>query len=122
MNRKTLLFIAMLASIALRAHANLVVNPGFETGNFTGWTTIGSTAFMSVSTSNPHSGQFAADLGPQNTDSGLEQLITTIPGHSYVVSFWLKLDTAGTPNDFSASFAGVNIMSLVNSPGVGYTQ
>ena len=122
MNRKTLLFIAVLASMALRAHANLVVNPGFETGNFTGWTTIGSTADMSVSTSNPRSGQFAADLGPQNTDSGLEQLITTIPGHSYVVSFWLKLDTASTPNDFSASFAGVNIMSLVNSPGFGYTQ
>jgi len=49
MNRKTPLLIAVLASAALSAHAqNLVVNPGFETGDFTGWSLSGDTGFCGV--------------------------------------------------------------------------
>jgi hypothetical protein len=41
LNRKTPLLIAVLASAALSTHAqNLVTNPGFETGDFTGWTPV----------------------------------------------------------------------------------
>jgi hypothetical protein len=92
MNRKTPLLIAVLASAALSAHAqNLVVNPGFETGDFTGWTLSGDTGGCSVSTLHPHSGNFSARLGPLGfqTDGFLDQTITTVVGQSYHVDFWL---------------------------------
>ena len=39
MNKKILLIIAVFVGTAIAAHAqNLVSNPGFETGDFTGWT------------------------------------------------------------------------------------
>ena len=41
------------------ASANLITNPGFETGDFTGWTPSGS---LAVNNFNPHSGTFAAQF------------------------------------------------------------
>jgi hypothetical protein len=72
MNKKILLIIAVLASAALSAHAdlvldptNLVGNPGFETGTFSSWTQFGNTGFTGVGTSSPdgtlpHSGTYLA--------------------------------------------------------------
>jgi hypothetical protein len=121
MNRKTLLFIvAVLASAALSARAqNLVMNPGFETGDFTNWTLSGDTSFCSVSTIMPHSGNFAARLGPSGSDGFLDQTITTVVGQAYAVDFWLAVDSF-TPNDFSASFAGNTFYSVVNDAGHPY--
>src|SRR5204862_6160179 len=82
----------------------LVANPGFETGTFSGWTQSGDTGFTTVATIMPHTGAFAAHLGPL-TEGFLTQTLTTVPGQNYHVSFWLALDD-GTPNDFSATFAG----------------
>jgi hypothetical protein len=99
----------------------LVVNPGFETGNFSGWTQSGDTSFTTVSNIMNHSGSFAAQLGPL-TEAFLSQTITTVVGQTYNVTFWLADDAAGPPNDFSASFAGVSILSIVNDPsGFPYT-
>src|SRR4029077_11878699 len=94
MNRKTPLLIAVLASAAVSAHAqNLVANPGFETGNFTGWTLSGDTGFCGVTNQNPHSGRFCAVLATQHRpppDYGfLDQTITTVVGQLYHVDFWL---------------------------------
>ena len=54
----TITVVAVLALVALPAFAadvcqtpaNLVVNCGFETGDFTGWTQSGNTGFTGVST------------------------------------------------------------------------
>jgi hypothetical protein len=62
----------------------------------------------------------AAHLGPLS-EGFLSQTLTTIPGHSYNVSFWLAVDS-GTPNNFSCSFAGGSVVSLVNAAAFGYTQ
>jgi Protein of unknown function (DUF642)/PEP-CTERM motif len=123
MNKKILLVIAVLASAALCAHAqNLVANPGFETGDFTGWTTGGNFQFCSVGTDMPHTGNFAADLGPAGSDGTLSQTFATSAGQMYSVSFWLAVDAGGTPNDFSASFAGNTFYTITNDPGHGYNQ
>ena len=84
MNKKILLIIAVLASAALSARANLVTNPGFETGDFTGWTQWGDTSFTGVSSSVPiHSGNFAAYFGPTSTDGGIDQNIAgTVAGRA----------------------------------------
>src|SRR5262249_25131594 len=44
--------------------AGNLVNGGFETGDFTGWDLSGNTGFTGVSAINPHSGTYAAFLGP----------------------------------------------------------
>jgi len=57
--RLSLVFTAAAAfSLAHPASANLIANPGFETGDFTGWTATGS--FAEVSPFNPHSGSYGA--------------------------------------------------------------
>src|SRR5258708_34860523 len=53
-------------SVAYPAKANLITNPGFETGNFTGWTQSGDTSFTGVAgvfIIAPHSCSFQSVLG-----------------------------------------------------------
>ena len=52
---------ALVVSLAsgTATSANLVSNPGFETGDFTAWTQSGNTDFTFVD-GLPHSGEFAA--------------------------------------------------------------
>jgi hypothetical protein len=115
--------IALVASAALSAHAqNLVTNPGFETGDFTGWTQSG----CQVTNTFRHSGMFDAQFGSPPCSfacSGtLNQTITTVAGQLYHVDFWLANNNSNAQhNGFSASFAGVTILSLADSPSFPYT-
>ena len=64
-----------------------IVNGGFETGDFTGWTRTGTTA---ITTSTVHSGTHAVLLGstnPTNGDSKVSQTFTA-PAGSTTVSFY----------------------------------
>ncbi|HVR07229.1 MAG TPA: Ig-like domain-containing protein [Thermoanaerobaculia bacterium] len=67
---------------------NPIVNGGFETGNFTGWTASG--AATSVIAGAAHSGSFGAQLGATtatNGDSSAAQTFT-MPASSPSLSFW----------------------------------
>ncbi len=69
---------------------NPFMNPGFETGTFSGWTTSG--AATSISTS-AHTGSYAAQAGssaPTNGDSSLAQTVT-VPSGASTLSFWYKV-------------------------------
>jgi flagellin len=103
---------------------NLVVNPGFETGNFAGWTQSGNTDFTGVagSAALPPS-SFGAFFGPQGSLGFLSQNLVTDPGASYDLTFWL-LNQGGTPNQFQASWNGSVITgSLMNNAAAfDYTQ
>ena len=95
---------------------NLVVNGGFETGDFTGWTTGGNNGDdSSVQSDHPHSGTYALDIGAVGSDFDLDQHIATTPGATYQIDFWLDIALGQTPNDFSASFGGT---SLLNTPNL----
>jgi uncharacterized membrane protein len=69
--------------------ANSIVNGGFETGTFTGWTTSGTTSISIAS----HTGTYAAQAGgasPTSGDSSISQTFTaTSAGGS--LSFWFKV-------------------------------
>jgi hypothetical protein len=95
--------------------ANLIVNPGFETGNFSGWIfTPGPSSGSGVDNSNPHTGTDAAVLDAPGTvgappDEELSQTVVTTPGTFYDVSFWLANSAGSGTNGFIASFGGTTI-------------
>jgi hypothetical protein len=107
----------------------LIVNGGFETGDFTGWTRpafsstglANNTGFTSVTSSSfyVNSGTFGASLGPVGSDGFLAQTLQTISGQPYIVSFALRSD-GGIVNDFSASWAGQTFFSQRNMPAAGW--
>ncbi|MEO5960247.1 MAG: carbohydrate binding domain-containing protein, partial [Opitutaceae bacterium] len=67
-----------------------LVNPGFETGDFTGWTLSGNSGFISI-TNDAHSGDFAASFGAVGSQTLLAQtVVATVPGATYTVDFWLR--------------------------------
>ncbi|ROR37242.1 putative Ig domain-containing protein [Kitasatospora cineracea] len=82
--------------------AQLITNPGFETGSTSGWTETnsgGSSTINSSSSEPAHSGSYDAWLdgyGAANTDT-LAQTVTLPAGcSSYNLSFWLHIDSASS--------------------------
>ena len=100
---------------------NLVVNGGFETGNFTGWTIGPYQPEQTIISPNSHSGQFAAALGPAGGDGSLSQDLTTTPGQHYTLDFWLANMSTST-DDFAVKWGGTTVMELVNQPAQDYTE
>ncbi len=98
--RSSIASLALLASLAGPAGAaNLVLNPGFETGDFTDWTVTGDG--ISIDSVFPNTGLYDAAFSALTTDPNpgvLSQALSTSPGQSYTISFAL-LDEAGFPGD-----------------------
>jgi hypothetical protein len=108
------------------AASNIVVNPGFETGDFTSWNLDGDRYFNYVSMILPHGEEHAARLGQFYSRGYLSQELPTTPG-AYVLSFWLS-NEGGTPNYFAVYWGGDHLgggllkLSLTDVPGFTYTQ
>jgi hypothetical protein len=100
-----------------------LVNGGFETGDFSGWTLSGNTDYCGVSFFVPHSGTYAAEMGPVMTEGFIAQTVATVPGVFYALDYWLQND-GGTPNSFRAMINGVNVPGSVitNGPASSYTE
>ncbi len=103
--------------------ACIVVNGGFETGSLPPWTDTGDTSFTGVgSPAIPHSGAFALFSGPSTSDGFIDQVIPTVAGQAYDVTFWLQnVDTTGN-NRFGASFGSVTLVPEAVQSAFGYTQ
>ena|SRR5215472_10192784 len=103
---------------------NLVANCGFETGNFSSWTTTPAAAGSLFGVDgNPNSGTFAAFFGatvPPFVDT-ISQSIATIAGDAYTVSFFLANDGGG-PALFDATFGSTTLLDFTGTNGFGYTQ
>ncbi|MGH7584009.1 MAG: carbohydrate binding domain-containing protein [Gemmatimonadales bacterium] len=124
MRKPIALFILVAATslVATRLSAqNIVTNPGFETGDFTGWTQFGNTGFTGVDDGNPHSGTYDAYFGPVGSTGGIFEDLVTVPGTTYTLTFWLASDGGG-PNSFDASWGGIPLVSLPGAGSFAYTQ
>lgn len=87
---------------------NLLDNPGFETGDTTGWNTAGTT---DVFENNPHTGSYSAWLGGvDNTHDRLWQVFPQAPAGADEarVSFWLALESEETATDVDTFCAGIH--------------
>jgi len=147
------LLAAITLALAVPAHAQTVTNGGFEDstsadGHFTGWTLSGNADFTSANPNtfvfgNPHSGDFAAWLGPSSSDGFLSQTLATTVGQTYTLTYWLAVDTSNLTfaaangnaepavfNDFITSFNGQTVFTQNNlaptdshtNPADDYTQ
>ena len=119
--------LSFAAFAALPAHAQdpgLVTNPDFETGDFTGWTTTPAASGSRFQVNAlPHSGQYAALFGANGgLDDSISQMLPTIPGVFYSISFWLENDGSQTDNEFQASFGSDTLRELQGEPIFTYQQ
>jgi hypothetical protein len=124
----------LLLALPGLASANLIINGGFETGDFTGWTLSGNTGYgigvcevgsdFLGSTCTSHSGDYAAALGPPRSLAYLDQTLSTVPGGVYSVTLYLRNDNLGSSpdNGFYIFWAGSEVYSLTNAADFDYTQ
>jgi protein with PEP-CTERM/exosortase system signal/uncharacterized protein DUF642 len=109
--------------ITQSARANLITNGGFETGDFSGWTVLGTDNDVvgAQPFTSPHSGNFQALFA--SGDNSISQNVTTTPGSSYVITFWLAADVShgGSPS-VSVNWGGSTIFSDSFTSSFGYTE
>ncbi|HUA68993.1 MAG TPA: protease pro-enzyme activation domain-containing protein, partial [Candidatus Saccharimonadales bacterium] len=108
--------IAQTRTFTLQLGQSLVQNGGFETGDFSFWTflgdltdsqgyfengVVGADTFSDGSGTNwVHSGAYGAAFGEAGQLAYLSQTLPTLPGQSYLLSFWLNNIYGATPNQF----------------------
>lgn len=113
-------------AMAASAQANLVVNGGFETGNFTGWTTQAA-AFGSnygVINGQSHSGSFSARFqANQGQQDAIWQTLNTVQGTNYSIRFWLYNAGVGDDN-LQVLWEGFNILNQapIEAPLESWTE
>jgi O-glycosyl hydrolase len=90
---RTMLAVGFAAQAGIAAAQNLATNPGFETGNTTGWFAFGSPS-ISAQSSQVHSGSFAGQVTNRTaTFNGIAQSFQGVlqANQTYSISAWLRL-------------------------------
>lgn len=97
---------------------NLVANPGFETGNFSGWTRTpaASGSVLVITNDNPHSGNYDAFFGAnQGLNDTLSQQVLTQPGVRYDFNFWVNNSEGDLSSFLTVSWDGNPLLQITPS-------
>jgi hypothetical protein len=118
------LVVAGLAGLAGHAAAadNLVLNGGFETGDFSNWTLVGDTTFAGVQCGALGSvPELFCDgfFGPIGATGGILQAIPVPAAGQYLINFIFRSD--GSPGTFRADMGASNLLTL-SDPAAGTTS
>jgi len=102
--------------------ADILVNGGFETGDFTGWTLDDPGGFTGVACPGPGDptvaeGFCSAFSGAFGVDDTLTQDFATTPGTTYALRFSFLWD-GGAPSHFVASIDGNPLFTRVDPPAI----
>src|SRR5712692_11064215 len=100
---------------------NLVMNCGFETGNFNNWTLTGPTGFAGVDAAHAQSGNFGAYFGPIGDITRLFYIVPTTEGQNYHIEFQLANPAGGTGTFFHAALGNDQLMTLTDFDPFPYT-
>jgi Pro-kumamolisin, activation domain/Viral BACON domain len=100
--------LAQLRQFTLQVDQNLVLDGGFEAGDFCYWNLLGdSTIFTNnyvddgeYTGYSPYDGNYFAALGNFTSLAYLAQPLPTKPGQLYLISFWLQNQSYGYANQF----------------------
>lgn len=121
---RRLLLVAVSACLPAAGRAqNLVTNGGFEAG-FSGFTltTANGGVGAGLTVAPTHTGQLAAYFSDEApATSTLSQTLATVPGRSYIVSFFAANGYGDPDNNLTIAFGGVELFdrALTNT---GYLQ
>jgi len=102
----------------------LVLNGGFESGDFTGWSESGNFDYCSIASNSTcvYSGHYGAELGPVGSLGYISQTLSTLPGQSYLLSLWLDSPDGQYPNEFLVFWNGNILFDETNLPATGWTN
>ena len=125
MKNQIKLLLSAVALVGFQAQAQ-VVNGGFETGNFAGWTQFGNEGATGVVGNfdgvNPIDGNYQGAFGSVGSTGGIEQSVAGVTaGNTYELSFWLA-DLSTGPSYFDVTFGGQDLLTMVNPEPFGYTH
>lgn len=114
--------IALALAASPAGAVNIVTNPGFETGDTTGWDVAGGD-FRFVATNRPHTGLYSWVAGDTPPGSRLSQTIVTTPGQAYDLSFYLHGGDSSNPTRiWAVEWNGVTLDGATNPALFPYTQ
>jgi glucuronoarabinoxylan endo-1,4-beta-xylanase len=124
------LVIGFLLHAGMAAAQNVLTNPGFESGNTTGWSPFGSVS-LTAETSQVHSGTYACQVGNRTaTWNGIAQSLVGVlqVGQTYNVSAWVRLVSGAnqtmqlTLQKTDGSGTSYTMIASGSVPSTGWTQ
>lgn len=124
LNLVTVAALCFVSSTLAEPITNIVINGGFETGDFTGWTQSGNTSRTGVSHAAKNSGDFGAFFGPVGSLGYISQNLSTTAGSIYKLDFSLNgggVNGPSAPVDFQVFWNGSMIFETTTPP-LTYTQ
>lgn len=121
---RSLVLVMLFAGVACAPGfaTNLIVNGGFETGDFSGWTVTGNNTVVEgdgFSNYEPHGGTYFAALGNYGLPLGsVSQSFMDVSGQQYELTYYLASDGMD-PNELETEVDGNVLSDLVNVPVTG---